>query len=477
MAIQPPRYIPAGIPRKVGPLAALLAFAGLVLITMLVRELQSMSTSLPMIVICAACLGCIVVVRPAIGIAAVLISAAVIKIEIGTGTGSAVVASLISATVLCAGWLVHRMLLRKRLNLLPGWLIWPIAGVIGFTLFSWIWGQATLDPRITVPHQFYRVQMAQASLIIVSVLLIVVGADLFRSRSARSLLCASIVVIGAASMFLRQFVPSGGGGYLNSQTFTTFGLFGLWFVSICWGNALVNTALKPYVRVILALLAGLWLLRSIVVDGMWVSGWLPPAVALVTITLMAGPKYVVPLIAGLGVMSIALSTYFYHLLVTSQIEEGSIGGDFGRIELWRRNIEQSQDWLVFGSGPAGYALYYITFIPDQAMSSHSNYIDVLSQLGIGGLLSFVMVLTGLLLFGLRAWKLVEDPVDRAFAACTVGALPAVMFSLWFGDWLIPFVYNQTIRGFNHTVYSWLMLAALAGLIACTRERETEDARA
>jgi hypothetical protein len=34
--------------------------------------------------------------------------------------------------------------------------------------------------------------------------------------------------------------------------------------------------------------------------------------------------------------------------------------------------------------------------------------------------------------------------------------------------VIPFVYNQTIAGFDHSVYTWLMFAVLCGLWAQLR---------
>ena len=34
-----------------------------------------------------------------------------------------------------------------------------------------------------------------------------------------------------------------------------------------------------------------------------------------------------------------------------------------------------------------------------------------------------------------------------------------------GDWVLPFVYNQTIAGFDHSAYTWLMLGAFCGLVA------------
>ena len=36
-------------------------------------------------------------------------------------------------------------------------------------------------------------------------------------------------------------------------------------------------------------------------------------------------------------------------------------------------------------------------------------------------------------------------------------------SFLFADWLIPFVYNITITGFSHSVYSWILLGSVLGI--------------
>lgn len=441
-----------------------LLLAGIAFIGYMIFRLQLRADVLPLLALCSACLGVLVVIRPSIGFVAIVVCAALVKISIGTGTGSDIVTSLLSATLLVAGWLAHQMLHRKRINYLPPWIALSALSLVGFTLFSWAWGRATIDPRIDIPVNFYRVQMAQAALIIISVGLLFVGADLLRNRSSRSLLMGAIIVVGLVALPFRAFVE-------NFHLINTAGVFGIWFVSLSWANATMNDRLPRFVRIVLGASAFGWLLMAITREGVWVSGWLPVFLALWLVSFMAGPRVAVP-VTLTGIIGIlAYSSFFYYLLVTAQVDEGSLSGQFGRFELWKRALLFAQDYIVFGSGPAGYALYYVTFLPDQAMSTHSNYIDILAQTGIAGIASFAALLGGLLVLGVRTWRTLTDTADRTLCAAVLGALPALMFSLWFGDWLIPFVYNQTIAGFDHSVYSWLMLAALCGLMAQQRQQQ------
>jgi hypothetical protein len=36
-----------------------------------------------------------------------------------------------------------------------------------------------------------------------------------------------------------------------------------------------------------------------------------------------------------------------------------------------------------------------------------------------------------------------------------------------GDWVLPFAYNQTIVGFDHSVYTWLFLGGMVSLYRIT----------
>jgi O-antigen ligase len=447
-----------------------ISLAALLVTALVVYRLQGVGLLLPMFGLIGACLGALVVVRPAIGLAAVVVSAAFVRVTIGTGTDSAIVASLLCAALLVIGWAGHRLLDRQRLWLLPRSIAAPAALLAGATLFSFLWGRLALDPRIAVPPTFYRVQIAQAALTLVSLGLLFVGADILKDRVLRSFLVITILGIGVVSLPFRAFTTAP--SFIN-----TAGLFGLWFISLAWSNALVNTHLPRWLRVALGGLAFGWLAMALTREASWVSGWLPAVLALLLITIIARPR--------LGVATTLLTivgvAFYYsivvNLLITRQEADGSLGGDFGRLELIQRNLSLIKDNLLLGTGPAGYALYYVTFFPDRAMSTHNNYVDILSQNGVAGLVGFVALLIGLGLTALRLIPRLTDAGDRAMTIAITGSVPALMLALWLGDWLVPFVYNQTIAGFDHAVYSWLMLAAIGGLYAQYARQANQDAPA
>jgi hypothetical protein len=434
--------------------------AGLILLLLAsgyaIYQLQFRGLSTALLGLCAACLGLLVIIRPAIGLLAMLAAAVSLRVTIGTGTDSPIVASLVCACILIVGWVAHRLLHRQRLLLLPSSVTIPGLLLACMAVASLLWGRATLDPRIIVPDNFYRVQLAQASLYVVAVGLLFVGADQFRSPRLRTLLMIGIIAVGVVGLPFRAFGT--GLFFLN-----TAGLFGLWFVALCWSNALLNRRMSGWLRIALGALALSWLLMAIVREGSWVSGWLPEVLALLAVTLIARPRVGIVLCLLFITGVAGYYSFVYELLITQQESDGSLGGDFGRLALWTRMFDVIQDKIWFGTGPAGYALYYITFVPRQAMSTHSNYIDVMAQMGVVGVLAFAGLLLGLWRLGRETWDRLSDDADRAFCAAVLGALPALAFALWLGDWLVPFVYNQTIKGFDHAVYSWVMLAALCGL--------------
>jgi len=423
---------------------------------------QSRDMTLPLLAVVGMVLALFVVVRPEIGVAVLILSAATVRVSVSTGTGTPIVASLAVAGLLIGGWTVHRILHKQELILLPASILVPAAMLSGATLFSLIWGRLSLDPRVTYYSGFVQVQIAAAGLTIISIGLLIVGADLLRDRRLRTVVIGVLIVAGVIALPFRWIATP-------APMVNTAGLFGIWFVAHCWANALVNKRLPDLARFGLGALAVAWLMMAMTIEQSWVSGWLPALIGMMGVTIAARPR-LGRVIMLLGVVAIAFyNSLFYQILVTNQQHEGSLGGEFGRLELWKRNLEVVSDHLIFGTGPAGYALYYVTFLPDRAMSTHSNYVDVLAQNGVIGLLGLIGLLVALLVLGKRLLPIAEDPIDRATVAAIVGGLPAVAASLWLGDWLIPFVYNQTLAGFDHAVYSWIMFAMLCGLATQMRQ--------
>ena len=124
--------------------------------------------------------------------------------------------------------------------------------------------------------------------------------------------------------------------------------------------------------------------------------------------------------------------------------------------------------------------YYMTYFPNNAMATHNNYIDIISETGIAGTSAFVAFLVSLVI---TAWELLymtrgRRDFVRAFAVGSAGGVLAVIVAMALGDWVLPFVYTQTIAGFDYAVYSWICLGAMAALhriVAAERDAAAQAA--
>jgi O-antigen ligase len=132
-----------------------------------------------------------------------------------------------------------------------------------------------------------------------------------------------------------------------------------------------------------------------------------------------------------------------------------------RLQAYAVNWQVTGGRLWFGLGPAGYAVYYMTYLPDQAMATHSNYLDVFSQTGLVGLAAFLATFAALLYTALALYRRVRARRDllSGFSAALLGGTVATLAAMALGDWVLPFAYTQTIAGFDYALYTWVMLGA------------------
>ena len=152
-----------------------------------------------------------------------------------------------------------------------------------------------------------------------------------------------------------------------------------------------------------------------------------------------------------------------------------VGGT--RMAAWLINWRVTSKHIVFGTGPAGYAAYYMSYFPNDGMATHNNVIDILAQHGIIGLIFCLWFFVALAWQGYKLClrlegrgDFVEALANIAFAG-TIGCIVMMVF----GDWLFPFVYTQTIAGFDYIVYSWLFMGTIVALDYITRnEVEVAD---
>jgi O-antigen ligase len=162
-------------------------------------------------------------------------------------------------------------------------------------------------------------------------------------------------------------------------------------------------------------------------------------------------------------MVIGLNYDFFAQAYDNQISGDESQGNMTRLDVWSHAIAVIGDQILLGLGPAGYAPYYMTYSPDQALSSHSGYLDILAQTGLVGSLFFLWFLVALFRLAFAARRRWTEGLPAGLAHGGLAGLAGMTVAMALGDWVIPFVYNQTLAGFRYTLHSWIILGAVAAL--------------
>jgi hypothetical protein len=273
-----------------------------------------------------------------------------------------------------------------------------------------------------------------------------------------------MVLIGVLSL-ADYFLP------VRLSFLNTRGLFSLWFVSLAYAQALFNKKLPLWLRLILFGMVAVWMYIYFIRNVHWLSGWLPPLLALGMIGLMKS-RWILLIFVLLVVTYVGLNWDYYTgtVLATESAESGHT-----RTQAWEYNWRVTEKHLLFGTGPAGYAAYYMSYFPGKAMATHSNYIDILSQTGVVGLFFCLWFLGALVWTGYQLHLRLRGHADfsEGLASATLAGCLGCVVSMGLGDWMFPFVYTQTIAGFDYAVYSWVLLGAMVALSNIYQERSDQ----
>ncbi len=132
-----------------------------------------------------------------------------------------------------------------------------------------------------------------------------------------------------------------------------------------------------------------------------------------------------------------------------------------RLEAWQILGEIVKVNPVLGLGAANY-YWYTPLFPIRGyfvnFNSHSQYVDLVAQFGLLGLLAFAWFA---LEIGRSAWRLLRANIANDFAHAYVigatGGLVATVVAGFLGDWLFPFFYNVGMYGFRAAVLPWVFL--------------------
>jgi hypothetical protein len=216
------------------------------------------------------------------------------------------------------------------------------------------------------------------------------------------------------------------------------------------------------VRVALILLTALALFHGIVQRSSWVSGWMPPAVAVGVVLLYRMPRFTITVSFGLA-PAIAFAGY-RALTLVSDTEKYSL---LTRMEAWRVLSSVVSESPLVGLGPANY-YHYTELFPILGwyvkFSSHNNYIDLIAQIGLVGFAAFLWLAFEILRLNWSLRRLTgAQNFTSAYIIGALGGVIATLVSGMLGDWIIPFVYNTGLPAFRSSLLFWVFAGGLLAL--------------
>ena len=402
------------------------------------------------------------------GLAALILAGVAFPIEFGPSSDTSLNAALLITAFLCLSWLLAMAISPEKSGFEPSRVVLAAGALMAIALLSFAAGQFPWFPSPGAP---LRAQLAGVGMYLLSCgLFLTVGHQIRQLSHLKSLTWLFLAAGGA--FCVTQAVPGLGGMDRWSRPDSVGSIFWIWLVAISFSQALFNRSLPKPARTVLLCLTALALYRGIFLASSWASGWLPSLVAAGIVLSLRFPRTAIGVCALALPGGLILAGKASHLLMSH--EQYSY---MTRLEAWRVLLQLVWKSPVLGLGPANY-YYYTLMYPILGwyvhFSSHNNYMDLLAQTGILGLLAFCWFIAEIAQITLRLHSHVPAGFAKAYAIGVLGGLAGSLVSGMLADWIIPFVYNIGLRGFRSSFLFWFFLGGMLALQRMTAPRTSAE---
>lgn len=402
--------------------------------------------------------GYLLVRYPPIGFLLIIAISTVVKFDLPP---IGLIATLI--LLLTGLWVVDMVVRQREVNLVNSPTMTPLILFTAVVILSFIVGQL---PWFSIAQVPIDNQIGGMAIFILSFAAFILVAHQVRDiRWLKWMVFLFLGLAGPAVFIGMRVLP--GWQQLNQLLLhpkTTGGsLFWLWLAAMAFSQLMFNKKLAWQWRgVLLAILVG-YLYLALGRNRAWTSGWAPTFVTLFVIIWVARPKWAMPMtMVGVAAL-ILLFQPIYNAVFIGDNEYSAVT----RLEAWRIVGEIIKVNPILGLGPGNYYNYTLLF-PILGwyveFNSHNNYVDIVAQTGILGLICFFwfVVVTWKLGWRLRN-QVPKDGFTQAFVYGALGGLAGSVAAGMLGDWVLPFVYNIGIYGFRSSIYAWLFLGGLVAI--------------
>jgi O-antigen ligase len=147
-------------------------------------------------------------------------------------------------------------------------------------------------------------------------------------------------------------------------------------------------------------------------------------------------------------------------------------GDYQRFALWRIAWKYATTFPL-GVGVGNYrsynSYYYgVKWGATSHGSAHGTYAQLLTEMGIPGLVLFVWILVGGFRWMFNSYRRLDPGFSRTFVLAAMGQLIGISVASLLGDYIIPSYHNGGPTNFCATVYSWLIWGVAAAHIRISK---------
>ncbi len=269
------------------------------------------------------------------------------------------------------------------------------------------------------------------------------------------------IFLGIGGFLLAAYLIPGGRPILTVLGGSMGSLFWIWYIALAFGQAILNPLLQLWTRFLLIGIASFALGFRIFVATDSASGWVPCLVAIMVLMMIGAPRLAV----ALGLLAAIAVIPFLETIVTKvwEAEQYSLITRWEALKTLWQVIKSNP---ILGLGPSNYYFYtelfplmgwYVKF------NSHNNYLDLLAQTGIAGLVCFLWFSAEVARSGFRLLKRLKDGFERAFAFAAIAGLAGTLVAGALGDWFLPFVYNVGYSGLQVSLLGWFFMGGLVAI--------------
>jgi hypothetical protein len=371
-------------------------------------------------------------------------------------------ATMILVALMLGIWLLEMLVRYRQIEFVASHTLWPLLSFIAVAIISFGVGQL---PWLNFAlHAPLGAQLGGLAIIVLSAVTFLLAANRIYDLRWLSWLTWAFLAIGALTILVRSVLPAL--GIPTRNLFLTVGpVFYIWLVAMAFSQAIFNESLH---RVWRFLLGGLVLITLYVLFFLKFgdkSGWLSAFVAIASIVGIRSWR------AGLVLIPIVVLAALYMWSGLISTDEYSISTRFDAWIIMGQIIKISP---ILGLGFANY-YWYTPFFPIRgyavSFNSHNNYVDIVAQTGLIGLICYLWLLWEI---GRLGWQLrthVPAGFAQAYVYGAIGGLIAMIVAGMLGDWVLPFFYNVGLNGFRSSMLGWLFLGGLVSLEQMVRRRD------